>query len=505
MGSSVTKNDLDTEHVEEYLDFVIPNWTIIEKIKELKATKYCSNWIEALMASVKYIEENAVDKSIRKIVLMSDFKEDEDIISQFQIGQIAKTLSEHEIQLHTIGEESLEDRPEGSLNDSEIFLNNLHKKINGHHATCANAISEWRFYKDPVTKSMPWYANLKLTDIEIPIASYIKITGNNKSFPSWKTAKEGKKITSEVVYLDRQRKNYDKDETVPGYRYGGDFIPIEKSLEESLSYKSGPKSYIVHSFTSKDNIDLDCWYDTSVSIVLPSSKDETAVKPFFSLVEAMHNRNCVAIVRKVYRNNSSPKMVALFPCIDDPDEPWCLAEVSLPFAEDRRIMESRSLKSCARKLSNEQNKAVDNLLDSLMLPDTDDNEEIDGSQCYLPGYVPNPGLQHKWHQLSYRALHPDEPLPPIEDYLKKVFEVESVKENSKGHLEKIAELFQLENIDPKKNKRNDFRNDFNKINVEESVKTKANVHKEIIKDVFKDIDVSMDVVDVDLDDLTDDI
>ncbi|XP_076650299.1 X-ray repair cross-complementing protein 5 [Halictus rubicundus] len=505
MGSSITKNNLDTEHVEEYLDFQIPNWTMIEKIMALEVTKYCSNWIEALIATVNYIKNNAIDKSTRKIVLMSDFNEDVDIISQFQIGRIAKTLNDHEIQLHTIGEESLEDRPEGSLNDSEIFLNKLHKKINGHHTTCANSILEWRFYKEPRTTSMPWYANLTLIDIEIPIVSYIKVTENN-SLPSWKTAKEGETVTSGVQYLDRQRKHYDKDETIGGYKYGGVFIPVEKSLEESLSYKSGPKSYVIHSFTSKDNVDLDCWYDNTVNIVLPSSKDETAVKPFFSLVEAMHKRNYVAIVRKVYNNNRAPKMVALFPCIDVPDEPWCLVEVSLPFAEDRRIMESRSVKSVARQLTNEQNEAVDNLLDSLMLPDTDDNEEIDGSQCFLPGYVPDPGLQLKWHGLSHRALYPDKPLPPIDDYLKKVLEAQSVKENSKCHLEKIAELFQLEDIEPKKDEKDDFQTtdymqDINKAKVEESVEVKVKNNK----DIFKDEDMFMDNVDVDLDELTDDI
>lgn len=38
----------------------------------------------------------------------------------------------------------------------------------------------------------------------------------------------------------------------------------------------------------------------------------------------MHETNSVAIVRKVFRNNSTPRMVALFPCIDIPDEPWVL-------------------------------------------------------------------------------------------------------------------------------------------------------------------------------------
>lgn len=59
MGSSVTKNSLNTEHVEEFIDFQIPNWNLIEKIMHLHETSWCSNWVEALVATVNYINKNA--------------------------------------------------------------------------------------------------------------------------------------------------------------------------------------------------------------------------------------------------------------------------------------------------------------------------------------------------------------------------------------------------------------------------------------------------------------
>jgi len=39
------------------------------------------------------------DKSERKIILLSDFNEEEDVVSQFQMDDIAKTLSSEEISL----------------------------------------------------------------------------------------------------------------------------------------------------------------------------------------------------------------------------------------------------------------------------------------------------------------------------------------------------------------------------------------------------------------------
>lgn len=48
----------------------------------------------------------------------------------------------------------------------------------------------------------------------------------------------------------------------------------------------------------------------------------------------------------------------------------CLVEVVLTFPENQRVMDSRPMKSVIKQLTTEQNEAVDNLLDSLMLPDT---------------------------------------------------------------------------------------------------------------------------------------
>lgn len=44
--------------------------------------------------------------------------------------------------------------------------------------------------------------------------------------------------------------------------------------------------------------------------------------PFYSLVQAMVDKNVVAIVEKVYRANTEANMVALFPSVDVPNEPW---------------------------------------------------------------------------------------------------------------------------------------------------------------------------------------
>lgn len=49
---------------------------------------------------------------------------------------------------------------------------------------------------------------------------------------------------------------------------------------------------------------------------------QLASAPFYSLVKAMVEKNVVAIVEKVYRANTEANMVALFPSVDVPNEPW---------------------------------------------------------------------------------------------------------------------------------------------------------------------------------------
>ncbi|KOC59877.1 X-ray repair cross-complementing protein 5, partial [Habropoda laboriosa] len=502
MGSSITKNSLNTEHVEEFADFQIPNWALIEQLMALQGTKHCSNWVEALYAGVEFMKKNVVDVSMRKVILMSDFKEEGDIISQFQADKIAKRLTTEKIELITIAEKSLDERPASSLEISESLLKVLHKKIGGEHITFDNAISELRFYMKAPTKPSPFYFTLELVDKEIPIVSYIKI--DESKFPSWQMAKGNQKVVTKTQYFDRQRNLYEEDKIVAGYKYGETFIPVEKELKESMSYKSGEKCYRIHSFTHRNNIHLEYMYG-SAHIILPSNREKNVAQSFYSLVQALHETNSVAVARKVYRNNCAPRMVALFPCIDIPDEPWCLVEIALAFAEDRRIMEASPIKSAIKKLTSEQNEAVDNLIDSLLVSDTEDSYEIDdGSQYFLPGCVPDPAVQHKWHMLSYRAINPDKPLPPMEDYLKEIFEVPSIKDRSKCHLQKIAQLFQLESIDPKAEQKDEIKKKGVNMQVDDNIEIKNPLNIENKGDIENESSqefLSLDTSDIDLEEL----
>lgn len=441
-----TADDADERNIKEYAPIQVPNWNIIEEIENLQVTSNCSNCIEAIKIAIDMIEASLNYDNKKRIILISDFNEDSDTISQYDSDDILSSLQDRNIQLHTIGEESFVDKPEDALKPSELFLKALFDQNVGRHRTFDEAELFFRYYEDKPKSPCPWYCTLDLIDKQIPIASYIKTT-ESATFPSWGRVTDNEPVKNMKIYVDKQRRVYKEEDVVVGYKYGGRPVPFTMIEDnQDLVYKSGKKSYRIYSFTSANLVGLEFWCSCSTRIVLPSNK--AAEKPFYSLVQAMQNKNLVAIVRKVHATNYTPKMVALIPCINVPEEPWCLVEIELPYAEDRRIVETRPLKSVLKQLSNEQDEMVDALLESLTV--TDDEDVGDVNDChFLPGAMHDPALQHKWNVLSHRVLKPQEPLPDMEDYLKNAFEAPAIKQRAMPYLQKINQLFDLESINPK--------------------------------------------------------
>lgn len=78
-----------------------------------------------------------------------------------------------------------------------------------------------------------------------------------------------------------------------------------------------------------------------------------------------------------------------------------------------------------------------------------DDNATDGSEKYIPGYMPDPGTQHMWDTLAARALNPTKPLPHIaDDVLNLLEQPEFVKDKCKPVTERIKSLFFLEKKKP---------------------------------------------------------
>ncbi|KAL2720407.1 X-ray repair cross-complementing protein 5-like [Vespula squamosa] len=516
-GSTTSFNELDFKNIQEVHSMQVPNWDLIRIVSNLKLTDCISNWIKALHVAIDYAKRECIDNTIKTIVLFSDFKEVSDvtqvnirkIISALQ-NQGIKLLAMYSISIYLFGLEPLLNKPQDTITSNENLIFDICKQANGTYKVVDQALDDVSFIRKKQSKLLPWTCSLELHDVKIPIKSYVKVTKESR-FPLWKlitnktsqnkTIEPNKPVKVERIkeHQGRHREFHNSEHTIYGYTYGGVFIPFSKEDEEAMLYKSGPKSYKFLYFTKKSHVGIQYWCSsTSNRIILPA--DESVAPQFYSLMQAMNNKDVVAIVRKVYRENSTPNIVALFPRINIPDEPWCFVEIVLPFAEDVRIIEFKPLISFVKNLSKEQNEIVDNLLDAFMLIDTNDSSMKKKRKEFMPGCVPNPMKQNTFNMLSYRALNPEEPLPSIDIELTKLLEsYQEIIENSKDPIKKIKNLFDfpdniIDNIQTSKNTV-DMQSKGQPLNVAK------NDNHAVDNDSSEEMILPSDILDVDMDSL----
>ncbi|XP_014599207.1 PREDICTED: X-ray repair cross-complementing protein 5-like isoform X1 [Polistes canadensis] len=517
-GSTTTLNKNNFKNIEEIHNVAecaiqMPNWDLIQIVSDLQLTDCVSNWIEALYTAIDLIKRESVNKCNKLIVLFSDFKEVPDDVP-FDKKDIISELKNQKIKLIAIGSKLLHNITEDAITSSENLIIDICKETDGIYRTINEAFDDTRFIKKAQSRLIGWSCDLELLDIKIPIKSFVKVTKEAR-FPLWKlvtnktseskTIEEDEPVQVERVreYYGRHRDIHNAENTIRGYNYGGLFIPFSKEDEETMMYKSGPKSFKFICFTKKKRVDMQYWStSTSNRIIIPANK--SIAQKFYSLMEAMNKKDFVAIFRKVYRMNLNPNVVALFPRMNTPDEPWCFVEIILPYAENTRVIESKPLTSFVKKLSKEQNDVVDNLLDALILNDTSDSSTKKKEKPFMPGCVPSPMRQHKFNMLSYRALNPEKPLPPIDIELTKLLEpCQEIKERLVDPIEKIKKLFDLPDHTTKKIQT--FKDPDNTQSQVQPLDTPKNNNSAVDDDSFEEMIAPSDVLDVDMDPLINNI
>ncbi|KAI4495735.1 hypothetical protein M0802_008358 [Mischocyttarus mexicanus] len=473
-GSTTTLNDNNFKNIEKINNdsqcvMQVPNWDLIQFVSDLKLTDCVSNWIKAL-----YVAIDLINRESGGLELLNNITED-------------------------------------TITFSESLIVDICKQSNGIYRTINEAVDDTRFIKKTQSKLQAWSCDFELLDVKIPIKSYVMVT-NEARLPFWKTMTNktsdcktielNEPVEAEYVteYHGRHREIHNAKDTTHGYNYGDRFISFSKEDEEAMMYKSGPMSYKFICFTKKKHIGMQYWSNsTSTRIVIPAI--ESVAPKFYSLMEAMNKKNVVAIVRKVYRRNLNPNIVALFPRMNTPDEPWCFVEIILPYAENTRLIESKPLTtSYIKKLSKEQNDVVDNLLDVFMLNDISDSSITKKEKSFMPGCVPNPMRQNTFNMLSYRALNPEQPLPSVDIELKKLLEpCQEIKERLIDPIEKIKKLFKLP--DPTTEKIETFKDLDNTQSKEQPSNVSKNNNTAVDDDSFEEMIAPSDVLDVDIDPL----
>ncbi|XP_006867919.1 PREDICTED: X-ray repair cross-complementing protein 5 [Chrysochloris asiatica] len=276
-------------------------------------------------------------------------------------------------------------------------------------------------FKKIERRSIPWPCQLTIgSNLSIKIVAYKAILQESIK-KTWTVvdARTLKKedIKKETVYClnDDDETEVSKEDTIQGFRYGSDIVPFSKVDEEQMKYKSEGKCFSVLGFCRSSQVQRKFFMGNQVLKVFAAKDDEAAAVALSSLIHALDELDMVAIVRYAYDKRSNPQVGVAFPNIKDAYE--CLIYIQLPFMEDLRQYMFSSLKSNKKYTPTEaQLNAVDALIDSMSLVKKDEEEGII-EDLFPTTKIPNPRFQRLFQCLLHRALHPQKPLPPIQQHV----------------------------------------------------------------------------------------
>lgn len=162
----------------------------------------------------------------------------------------------------------------------------------------------------------------------------------------------------------------------------------------------------------------------------------------------------VAIVRYVTRANTDPKIGFLKPHIKSSYEG--LLFIALPYSEDIRSYFFPRLEGGKENkiLTDDQNNAVDSLIDDMMLVEDVENDdgETEQEELLKPSKTLNPVNQRQCQCIQYRALNSEETtLPDVEEYIMRTLTViPEIMQRCEASLKRVRENFPLEEVASKK-------------------------------------------------------
>lgn len=108
-----------------------------------------------------------------------------------------------------------------------------------------------------------------------------------------------------------------KEDVISAYQFGSTVVPFSDIDKESMRYSTGAKGLYFIGCTRRDKIPLHLLIGDGSYVVLTKSEDNVAKMALESFVQALFERNCVGIARRIYNNNTTTTIGALFPVVTD--------------------------------------------------------------------------------------------------------------------------------------------------------------------------------------------
>ncbi|KAF7177234.1 hypothetical protein CNMCM7691_005056 [Aspergillus felis] len=498
-----TSNELDDDphfkHISvlsEIQQFLMPDIRRLDAlIKPSKTDK--GDAVSAIILAIQMIVTHCKKlKYKRRIVLVTNGL---GWMSNEDLDQITKKIKEDNIELVVLGTDF--DDPEYGFKEegkdpqkaeNEALLRGLVEDCDGAYGTLEQAVAEMDIPRVKKVRTVATFKGfLQLGDPEeydtalrIPVERYYRTyvakppsassfvlrsdvgaeeeQGESSEAP--KSPPEGGSLTSvrnlrtyEVPDENAPGGKIDveREELAKGYEYGRTAVHISETDENITTLETYAALELV-GFIQTDKYDRYMHMSTT-NVIIGQRGNDKASLALSSFIHALFELECYAVARLVVKENKPPVMVLLAPSIEPDYE--CLLEVQLPFAEDVRtyrfppldkvITVSGKVVTEHRNLPNKDLlDAMSEYVDSMDLVDTDEDgnpvEDLPIDDSY------SPVLHRIDSAIRYRAIHPNDPVPPPSKNLTKLSQPpQDLVEKSNHYLQKLIAAADVKKVPPK--------------------------------------------------------
>ncbi|MCJ1315668.1 ATP-dependent DNA helicase II subunit 2 [Xylographa vitiligo] len=245
------------------------------------------------------------------------------------------------------------------------------------------------------------------------------------------------------------KRDVTRDELAKGYEYGRTAVHISESDESITNLDTQAALEIYDRYMSM----------STSNVIIAQKTNSKAIIALSSLIHALFELESFAIARLVPKDNKTPVLLLLAPSIEVDYE--CLLDVQIPFAEDVRsykfapldriVTVSGKILKEHRNLPNETlSSAMSDYVDSLDLSSfgkDDDGYPVE----YMQMTDTFSSVLHRIDQaVRWRAVHPEEPIPPPYDTLTKFSKIpDDLEASSISKLMELIEAADVKKVPPK--------------------------------------------------------
>ncbi|KAL6713442.1 ATP-dependent DNA helicase yku80 [Lecanora helva] len=263
------------------------------------------------------------------------------------------------------------------------------------------------------------------------------------------------------------KRDVNREDLAKGYEYGRTAVHISESDLNVTKLETQAGLEII-GFVPLGNFER--YMAMSVScIVIAQKTNSKAILALSSLIHALYELDSYAIARLVPKADKEPVIVLLAPSIEEDYE--CLLDVQLPFTEDVRsykfppldkviTVSGKEIKEHRNLPSDALSTTMSDYVDRMDLSSFGRTEEGDPTE-YMPMTDTYSPILHRLDQaVRWRAVRPDEPVPPPYEILTRYSKPpEELVAKSKRRLEKLVAAANVKKVPPKAQSRKRTRNE----------------------------------------------